>query len=85
VAPGCPWENGFIESFNSRFRDAFLEMVEFESAPDAQEKGGWFRREYNAVRLHSSLRYKTPRQFSDERDRGLHGQPPKDEKSISDP
>jgi putative transposase len=78
VAPGSPWENGFIESFNSRFRDEFLEVEEFESAPDAQEKGEWFRREYNAVRPHSSLDYKTPRQFSDECDRGLHGQPPKD-------
>lgn len=78
VAPGCPWENGFIESFNSRFRDEFLEMEEFESAPDAKEKGEWFRREYNAVRPHSSLDYKTPRQFSDECDRGLHGQQAKD-------
>jgi transposase InsO family protein len=85
VAPGSPWENGFIESFHSRFRDEFLEVEEFESAPDAKEKGGWFRREYNTVRPHSSLEYKTPRQFSEECDRGLHGQPPKDEKSISDP
>jgi putative transposase len=85
VAPGSPWENGFIESFNSRFRDEFLEMEEFESAPDAKEKGAWFRREYNTIRPHSSLDYKTPRQFSDECDCGLHGQPAKKEKSISDP
>ena len=43
VAPGSPWENGFIESFNSRFRDEFLERVDFESASDAQAKGNWFR------------------------------------------
>ncbi|MGH7221599.1 MAG: integrase core domain-containing protein [Gemmataceae bacterium] len=85
VAPGGPWENGFIESFNSRFRDEFLEMEEFESAPDAKEKGEWFRREYNTIRPHSSLDYKTPRQFSDECDRGLHGQSPKDKTPISDP
>jgi putative transposase len=85
VAPGSPWENGFIESFNSRFRDEFLEMEEFESAPDAKEKGDWFRREYNTIRPHSSLDYKTPREFSDECDRGLHGQPPKDNSPISDP
>ena len=35
VAAGSPWENGYIESFNSRLRDEFLERVEFESVPDA--------------------------------------------------
>jgi putative transposase len=76
VAPGSPWENGFIESFNSRFRDEFLERVEFESAADGKAKGAWFRREFNTIRPHSGLAYKTPKDFSDECDRGLHGQPP---------
>jgi putative transposase len=78
VAPASPWENGFIESFHSRFRDEFLEREMFESVPDACEKGRWFRREYNTVRPHSSLDYKTPKEFSDECDRGLHGQPLQD-------
>ncbi len=39
VAPGRPWENDCIESFNGRFRDEFLEVEEFESVPDAKEKG----------------------------------------------
>jgi putative transposase len=82
VAPGRPWENGVGESFNSRFRDEFLEREEFEDARDGQEKGGWFRREYNTERPHSALDYKTPKQFSDECDAGLHGQPPKD-KSVA--
>jgi transposase InsO family protein len=60
VAPGSPWENGYIESFNSRFRDEFLEVEEFESVPDAKEKKEWFRREYNTIRPHSSLGYQTP-------------------------
>jgi len=76
VAPGSPWENGVGESFNGRFRDEFLEREEFEDATDAQAKAGWYRREYNTVRPHSSLDYKTPRQFSAECDAGLHGQPP---------
>jgi putative transposase len=84
VAPGSPWENGYIESFNSRFRDEFAEVEEFESVPDAKEKKEWFRREYNTIRPHSSLDYKTPKQFSDECDRGLHGQPPKSESEVSD-
>ena len=47
VAPGSPWENGVGESFNSRFRDEFLEREEFEDDRDAREKGRWFKREYN--------------------------------------
>ena len=69
VAAGSPWENGSIESFHSRLRDEFLEREEFESVSDAREKGAWFRREYNAVRPHSSLGYATPREFSASCDR----------------
>jgi transposase InsO family protein len=77
VAAGSPWENGYIESFNSRFRDEFLEAEVFESVPDARSKGSWFRREYNRVRPHSSLEYKTPQEFSDECDERQHSKPPK--------
>jgi transposase InsO family protein len=75
VAAGSPWENGYIESFNSRFRDEFLEAEEFESVLDARSKAAGFRREYNTVRPHSALDYKTPDAYSAECDRGLHGQP----------
>jgi transposase InsO family protein len=85
VAPASPWENGYSESFNSRFRDEFLEIQEFESVADAREKAAWFRREYNTVRPHSSLGYKTPKEFSDECDRKTHDQPPRGKKGISDP
>jgi putative transposase len=64
VAPASPWENGYIESFHSRLRDEFLERVEFEDVADARAKGCWYRREYNAVRPHSSLSYSTPKEFS---------------------
>jgi putative transposase len=76
VAPASPWENGFIESFHSRLRDEFLNCEEFESVSDARSKATWWRREYNKIRPHSSLSYKTPMEFSAECDRGLHGQPP---------
>jgi putative transposase len=79
VAPASPWENGFIESFHSRLRDEFLNCEEFEAVADARNKARWWRREYNRIRPHSSLRYKTPNDFSTECDRGLHGQPPKAE------
>lgn len=79
VAPASPWENGFIESFHSRLRDEFLDREEFASVADARAKGGWWRREYNAIRPHSGLGYKTPKMFSAECDRGQHGQRPKEE------
>lgn len=82
VAPGSPWENGYSESFNSRFRDEFLEVEEFEDVHDAKEKGAWFRREYNKVRPHSSLGYKTPKQFSDEYDQRRKKPKAKDKESI---
>ncbi len=75
VAPASPWENGFIESFHSRLRDEFLECQEFESALDARCRARWWRREYNTIRPHSSLDYKTPQEFSAECDQGRHGQP----------
>lgn len=70
VAAASPWENGYIESFHSRFRDEFLEVELFESVVDARHKGVWFRREYNQVRPHSSLGYQTPKEFSAQCDRG---------------
>jgi transposase InsO family protein len=77
VAPASPWENGFIESFHSRLRDEFLNCEEFESVPDAQAKASWWRWEYNRIRPHSGLGYKTPQMFSQECDRGKHGQRPR--------
>jgi transposase InsO family protein len=76
VAPGSPWENGYVESFHGKARDEFFERFEFESVADARAQAAWYRREYNRVRPHSSLGYKTPAEFSTECDRGLHGQPP---------
>ena len=76
VAAGRPWENGYIESFHSRLRDEFLERTEFESAADARAKGSWYRREYNAVRPHSSLGYLTPNEFSAACDRKRGGKKP---------
>jgi putative transposase len=75
VEAGSPWQNGYIESFHSRLRDEFLEREEFESVADAQARGAWFRREYNTIRPHSSIGYKTPREFGEECER---------EKSIKD-
>lgn len=76
VTPASPWENGFIEAFHSRLRDELLNCDEFESVADAKAKAAWWRREYNRIRPHSGLDYKTPQMFSQECDHGQHGQRP---------
>ena len=64
IAPGSPWQNGYAESFNSRFRDEFLEREEFESQPQAEALGVLHKEEYNTERPHSSLHYMTPSEFA---------------------
>ncbi len=60
IAPGSPWENGFSESVNGRFRDEFLNTELFTTAPEAQILADRWRWEYNARRPHSALQGLTP-------------------------
>src|SRR3712207_2981067 len=60
IAPGSPWENGFIESSNARLRDELLDGAIFYSLREAQVVIESWRRHYNAVRPHASLGYRAP-------------------------
>ena len=60
IAPGSPWENGYVESFNARLRDELLNGEIFYSLREAQIVIESWRRHYNAVRPHQSLGYKPP-------------------------
>jgi transposase InsO family protein len=60
IAPGSPWENGFIESFNARLRDELLDGEIFYTLREAQIVIESWRRHYNAVRPHASLGYRAP-------------------------
>ena len=60
IAPGSPWENGYVESFNARLRDELLEGEIFYSLKEAQIVIESWRRHYNAVRPHESLGYRPP-------------------------
>jgi transposase InsO family protein len=60
VAPGSPWENGFIESFNARLRDELLDGEIFYTLQEAKVVIESWRRHYNTVRPHGSLGYKPP-------------------------
>ena len=64
IEPGSPWENPFIESFNGKLRDEFLNMNLFRSVFEAQALADMWLREYNEFRPHSSLGYRTPREFA---------------------
>jgi putative transposase len=60
IAPGSPWENGFIESFNARLRDELLDGEIFYSLKEAKVVIESWRRHYNTLRPHGSLGYKPP-------------------------
>ena len=60
IAPGSPWENGYVESFNARFRDELLNGEIFYSLREAEIIIESWRRHYNAVRPHASLGYRPP-------------------------
>ncbi len=60
ITPGSPWENGYIESFNARLRDEFLNGEIFYTLQEAKILIEAWRRQYNTVRPHSALGYRPP-------------------------
>ncbi len=60
IEPGSPWENGYIESFNGKFRDELLNREVFDTVMEARVVTEEWRIQYNTVRPHSSLGYRPP-------------------------
>ena len=60
IAPGSPWQNGFVESFNGKLRDELLNREWFRSRAEAKVLIERWRQFYNEKRPHSAHRYKTP-------------------------
>jgi hypothetical protein len=60
IEPGSPWENGYCESFNGKFRDECLNGEIFYSLKEAQVVIEQWRVQYNEVSPHSSLGYRPP-------------------------
>jgi len=58
IEPGSPWENGYIESFNGKMRDEFLDREIFTTLEEAKVLINQWRKEYNQVRPHSLLGYR---------------------------
>ncbi len=63
IDPGKPWQNGDNESFNGKFRDECLSLEWFRSREEARVVIETWRRHYNHVRPHSSLKDLTPIEF----------------------
>ena len=74
IAPGKPTQNAFIESFNGRLRDEFLNETQFRSLAHARVTLEEWRRDYNTSRPHSSIGWLTPAVYAarllPQRDRG---------------
>lgn len=50
IEPGRPTQNGYIESFNGRFRDECLNEHGFQTLRQARTELANWRRDYNEVR-----------------------------------
>jgi putative transposase len=65
IRPGKPIENAYIESFNGKFRDECLNTNWFMSLKHARDVIEEWRRDYNEVRPHSSLKGCTPKEYAE--------------------
>lgn len=64
IDPGSPWQNAWIESFNSRLRDELLNLWQFDSLLEARVLIGDWRIDYNQNRPHSAHGDLTPTEFA---------------------
>ena len=65
IRPGKPAENGFVESFNGKFRDECLNVQWFLNMEEARALIERWRIDYNEQRPHSSLGNVTPKEYVD--------------------
>ena len=64
IQPGKPTQNAHVESFHGRLREECLALSWFQNLFDARRKVAAWCREYNEERPHSSLGYRTPKEFA---------------------
>ena len=64
IDPGKPMQNGYIESFNGKFRDECLSQHWFVSLEEARSVSEEWRIDYNERRPHRSLQHLTPAEFA---------------------
>ena len=64
VAPGSPWENGYVESFNEKLRNELLNRALFLRIDELRYVVDRLRMDYNHYRPHSNLGYKASAAFA---------------------
>jgi len=64
IDPGSPWQNAYVESFNSRARDELFAREIFHSIMEARVLYDDWRRAYNHYRPHSALNWLPPAQYA---------------------
>ena len=64
IDPGCPWQNGYVESFHDKFRRECLARELFYTLSEAMVVIAVWRRKFNQIRPHRSLGMKTPEEFA---------------------
>jgi putative transposase len=65
IEPGRPMQNGYIESFNGKLRDEFLNEHWFETLHQARSATAIWRQDYNEVRPHGSIGRIPPARFAE--------------------
>ena len=63
IDPGSPWQNGYIESFHSRFCDECLDREIFLNLREARVVISAWRLHYKQERFDCRLGYRSPEKF----------------------
>ncbi|WP_309381424.1 integrase core domain-containing protein [Cerasicoccus frondis] len=70
IDPGCPWQNGFVESFNDKFRRECLNRELIYTLSESRVIFDDYRHLHNHERPHRSLGLLTPAQFAKQQSTG---------------
>jgi putative transposase len=65
IAPGKPTQNANIESLNGKIRDELFNMHHFMTIFEARRAATAWMHDYNEIRPHSALDYRTPKDFAE--------------------
>ncbi len=69
-APGCPWENGYQESFYGKFKIDLGDVNHFDSLGELVAEIYQTLHTYNMTRIHTALKM-SPRQFAEKYQNGM--------------
>jgi len=66
IDPGCPWQNGYVESFNDKFRKECLNRELIYTLSESRVIFADYQHLHNYERPHRSLGLRTPKAFARE-------------------